>query len=230
MPCPRCEADVEARAWSCPACAMPLAFGEEPLPAPLDRAVELDRRAAERGAWDFVPSVLPERSVAGCGAESKDADRDPAPDLHRALALALDPALDPHPHREPLAPSAHPERSAAGGGAESKDLDPGPDLNPDLRRGLPPLRIAAALALDALAVALAAAVPLAVASAGIAPASGALPALALPAAGFVALVGGAYALLSLALLAASPGRLAVAWIAGRDAPPAPGRPLAARAP
>jgi hypothetical protein len=203
MPCPRCEADVEARAWSCPACAMPLAFGEEPLPAPLDRAVELDRRAAERGAWDFVPSVLPERSTAGGGERSKDLDFD----------------LEP-------APSAHPERSAAGCGAESKD----PDLNPDLRRGLPPLRIAAALALDALAVALAAAVPLAVASAGIAPASGALPALALPAAGFVALVGGAYALLSLALLAASPGRLAVAWIAGRDAPPAPGRPLAARAP
>jgi hypothetical protein len=159
---------------------MPLAFGEEPPPAPLDRAIELDRRAAAE-------------------ERNRDGSVHPVPfDSGRGAAFAQDRLRE----------------------AESKD------------RGLPPLHRGAAHALDALIVALAAAVPLAIASGGIAPAPRALGALALPAAGFVALVAAAYALLSRALLAATPGRLAVARITKRDAPPCgdPDRRPAVRAP
>jgi hypothetical protein len=185
MPCPRCEAEVDPCARVCPACALPLALGDEPAPVPLARMIALDRRGPGRS--DLHPAARPERGAGPADVESKR----PEPDRDRGLDLA---------------PRVRAARPAA-------------------------LRLVASLALDVLLVVAAAAVPLAVASSGVAAAPGALGALIVPAAGFVALVAAAYVLLSRALLGATPGRLAVARAArGGPSGSARGHPADARAP
>ncbi len=59
MVCPRCQGECDAAAVVCPRCAAPLLLGEDPAPAPLDRALDLDRRIWLRG-----PEVPPERPLA----------------------------------------------------------------------------------------------------------------------------------------------------------------------
>jgi hypothetical protein len=211
MPCPRCDAAVDPHARSCPACALPLTFDDEPAPA-LEVTLELDRRAAVRGDLS-----LPRPHVA-----RGMADPLPRREKQRDGHLQLDPLPDPPPPR----------------GRESKgrDLAPDPDFDAALAPARTPpaglLRRAAAWALDGAVVALAAALPVALASRGIATVDVSLSALALPATGFFVLLGASYVVLSRLLAGATLGKLAFAPRTDReaDAPAAPSRPLVVRAP
>lgn len=72
MRCPGCQSECEAGPSRCARCGTPLQLGDEPLPARLDCAVDLDRRGPRleaRGAghdtplWDLGSPAWPEPAV-----------------------------------------------------------------------------------------------------------------------------------------------------------------------
>lgn len=59
MRCPRCQAEVEPGAQVCHRCAAPLRLRDEPSSAPLDRALDLDRRGERRAERAFLEETSP---------------------------------------------------------------------------------------------------------------------------------------------------------------------------
>lgn len=213
-PCPRCSKENPPTAAACARCGLPLALGQDPAPARLDRELDLDRR-----------SRRPTRSVPGGQPEPGP---QPPFDPDRSDWRLAAPAAEP----EPEEPEPHPPAPAASGPA----AEPGPTHRSPRLPGAapqlppaPPCRRALAWAVDGALVAVAAvALPAgllgstgafrAAGSAGAAIREG-LP-IVVPSLGFVAVAALTYATVAHALAGATLGkRLAGIRVVGADGRP-----------
>lgn len=132
-PCPRCARENPPTAVRCGRCGTPLALLEDPAPARLDLELDLDRRGRPSAAGGEIAPRTP-RPVPG-----------PAFDPDRSDWRLGDPGEEASPE-----PGAPPEGSDPDPGPRS--APPAPTLQP-----APPVRRAAAWAVDGALLALAAA-------------------------------------------------------------------------
>jgi uncharacterized RDD family membrane protein YckC len=210
--CPSCGHEVDERAPSCRRCGAPFDLCDEPAPAPLDRAVDLDRRGslAEPPPLQWSSGV-----VAGGAVLARDLA---LPEERRGAAAGPRPApLDGAPARATPAPFPPLLAAEPSDGDDARDdaVEPveeaadGPAAAPLGRR-------LAAAAIDALLVGVAAGVPLALVTRAL-PADGSRDQAVLPACiAFLAIVGFTYSWLGHALMSATIGKR---WLGLRVAGP-----------
>lgn len=86
MRCPTCQRETGPAATACPACGAPLSLREEGPPAPLDRPLDLDRRAGRLpGVPVTAPAPRPPRAPRPSGplvpASVEDLSADPSAEV-----------------------------------------------------------------------------------------------------------------------------------------------------
>jgi uncharacterized RDD family membrane protein YckC len=211
MGCPSCGHEIDERAPSCRGCGAPFDLCDEPVPAPLDRAVDLDRR----GSLAEPPPLQWSSGVVAGGAVLA---RDRALPVERRGAAAGPrpaPLDDPPATPAPATPVLAAEPSDGDSALDDDAVEPveeaadGPAAAPLGRR-------LAAAAIDALLVGIAAGVPLALVTRALPP-DGSRDQAVLPACiAFLAIVGFTYSWLGHALMSATIGKR---WLGLRVAGP-----------
>jgi len=163
--CPRCRTENEAASICCKSCGAPIAFGDEAFASPLDRPIEIDRRAAGRSA----PAARPVAPLGASRPPSAPAVAAPAPTRAGEVAPAsgaweMEPPARPRrmataresvgelrlsalaplqpPPRPPAAPAADRTPKAAPPRANGKGAATGPAPVPEPPRMEPIGRIA----------------------------------------------------------------------------------------
>jgi len=120
--CPRCDAEVGARALRCGRCALPLGWPADPAPRPLAVDIHLDRRARARGPAEALAEAPAEQAADFAVDEATLEIHLPrAPALRRAASWAVDAVLIAAAAAAPLALAA---RSLAPGADPLEALGP----------------------------------------------------------------------------------------------------------
>ncbi|HEY7724617.1 MAG TPA: RDD family protein [Anaeromyxobacteraceae bacterium] len=142
MRCPRCRAEIVGEGGgSCPRCGAPLRLPEEPAPHPVDRPVELDRRAGDRDPGESPHDTAPGPFGGARAAPPPPPPAGPAPD-------SRSPRFTPRIWLEEPAGGAGAERDL--GTAGPPEGAPGDERVEFAIAGAPPLPRLASWAVDGL--------------------------------------------------------------------------------